>query len=196
MHWKLFYKPFSKIYPFLSPTLMAQSAWKNCSHKLFIVILHLRTLMPLIGLLWLTNSIFRSLFYIFFPLLAFVFLPSRLAAEWHWASPCWGALLSHSSAHFRCPLSSSPRQWAFDWIHYPSCCSVCCCFSIQEKRWIINDDRQKREKKKRKKSIIFRIVAECCGSIKRPVNKTVNADKPDQLLQEFLFALNTCRMQN
>lgn len=142
--------PSQKIYPFLSPTLMAQSAWKNCSHKLFIVILHLRTLMPLIGLLWLTNSIFRSLFYIFFPLLAFVFLPSRLAAEWHWASPCWGALLSHSSAHFRCPLSSSPRQWAFDWIHYPSCCSVCCCFSIQEKRWIINDDRQKREKKEEK----------------------------------------------
>lgn len=131
---------------FLSPTLMAQSAWKNCSHKLFIVILHLRTLMPLIGLLWLTNCIFLSLFLFFSPL-AFVFLPSRHAAEWHWASPCRGALLSHSSAHFRCPLSSSPRQWAFDWIHYLSCCSVCCCFSIPQKRWIINDDRQKRKRR-------------------------------------------------
>lgn len=76
------YKPFSKIYPFLSPTLMAQSAWKNCSHKLFIVILHLRTLMPLIGLLWLTNSIFRSLFYIFSSFWRlFFFLPALLQSD-------------------------------------------------------------------------------------------------------------------
>lgn len=36
---------------------------KKCSRKWFIVILHLRTLMPLIGLLWLTNCIFLFLFF-------------------------------------------------------------------------------------------------------------------------------------
>lgn len=73
--------PSKKIYAFLSPTLMAQSAWKNCSHKLFIVILHLRTLMPLIGLLWLTNCIFLS-FFVFFPLWRlFFFLPAMLRSD-------------------------------------------------------------------------------------------------------------------
>lgn len=55
-------------------------------------------------------------FKIFFLPLAFVFLPSRHAAEWHWASPCRGALLSHSSAHFRCPLSSSLQTMSF-WLN-------------------------------------------------------------------------------
>lgn len=147
---------------------MAQSAWKDCSHKLFIVILHLR-IPNASNWAFMTYKLYLPLF--FFPPLAFVFLPSRHAAEWHWASPCRGALLSHSSAHFRCPLSSSPRQWAFDWIHYLSCCSVCCCFSIQEKRWIINDDRQKR-KRRIKKNWIFTNGAGHRGSIKRPANKT------------------------
>lgn len=103
LHWKLF---FSEIYPlffFVTHINGTISLKKNCSHKLFIVIFHLRTLMPLIGLLWLTNCIFLSFYFLFLSPLAFVFLPSRHAAEWHWASPCRGALLSHSSAHFRCP---------------------------------------------------------------------------------------------
>lgn len=57
-----------------------------------------------------------SLFKFSFLPLAFVFLPSRHAAEWHWASPCRGALLSHSSAHFRCPLSSSLQTMSF-WLN-------------------------------------------------------------------------------
>lgn len=69
---------------FLSPTLTAQSAWKNCSRKLFTAILHLRTLMALIGL-FMTHKLYLPLSYFFllllFPPLAFVFLPSRHAAE-------------------------------------------------------------------------------------------------------------------
>lgn len=130
------------IFFFLSPTLMAQSAWKNCSHKLFIVILHLRTLMPLIGLLWLTNCIFLSLFlfFFFFPSgVCFSSFPPRCGVTLSLSlSGC--SLVSLQCTFFAVPpllppslLPSPPRQWAFDWIHYLSCCSVCCCFSNQEK---------------------------------------------------------------
>lgn len=118
----------------LSPTLMARSAWKGYSHKLFIVILHLRTLIPLIGLLWLTNCILLSLF-LNFPFSLwhlFFFLPATLQSD---IEPLpVGVLSCLTPVHiFAVPSPPPSRQWAFDWIHYLSCCSVCCCFSIREK---------------------------------------------------------------
>lgn len=123
-----------KKYVFLSPTLMAQSAWKSRTHKLFIVIRHLRTLMPLIGLLWLTNCILLSLF-LNFPFSLwhlFFFLPATLRSD---IEPLpVGVLSCLTPVHiFAVPSPPPSRQWAFDWIHYLSCCSVCCCFSIREK---------------------------------------------------------------
>lgn len=58
---------------------------------------------------FMTYKLYLPLFLLFFFLPpAFVFLHSRHAAEWHWASPCRGALLSHSSAHFHCPPPPPP----------------------------------------------------------------------------------------
>lgn len=97
------------------------SNWAFITHKLYLPLLF--SLPP---------------FFNFFPLWhLFFFLPATLPSDIE-PLPRRGALLSHSSAHFRCPPPSpNPRppplrQWAFDWIHYPSCCSVCCCFSIRE----------------------------------------------------------------
>lgn len=114
-----------------------------------------------------------SLFFSFSPL-AFVFLPSRHAAEWHWASPCRGALLSHSSAHFSLsPLSSRPpsfppppdNELLTEYIIWAVVLFVVV-LATKKKRWIINDDRQKRKeeslKKKKKENLVFLgIAAEC-----------------------------------
>lgn len=132
--WGFLSRPAWKKDVFLSPTLMAQSAWKARSHKLFIVICHLRTLMPLIGLLWLTNCILLSLF-LNFPFSLwhlFFFLPATLRSD---IEPLpVGVLSCLTPVHiFAVPSPPPSRQWAFDWIHYLSCCSVCCCFSIREK---------------------------------------------------------------
>lgn len=131
-HQEILNRPIKKVS--LSPTLMARSAWKGCSHKLFIVIFHLTTLIPLIGLLWLTNCILLSLF-LNFPFSLwhlFFFLPATLRSD---IEPLpVGVLSCLTPVHiFAVPSPPPSRQWAFDWIHYLSCCSVCCCFSIREK---------------------------------------------------------------
>lgn len=81
-----------------------------------------------------------SLFFLFPLWRLFFFLPATLRSD---IEPLpVGVLSCLTPVHiFRCPPSPPalppslppPRQWAFDWIHYLSCCSVCCCFSNQEK---------------------------------------------------------------
>lgn len=134
---------------------MAQSAWKNCSHKLFIVILPFED-PNASNWAFMTYKLYcPPFFFLNFPLWRlFFFLPAMLRSD---IEPLpVGVLSCLTPVHiFAVPSPPPPDNELLTEYIIQSCCSVCCCFSIQEKRWIINDNRQKRKRRTKKKSLVF-----------------------------------------